>query len=184
MSRLPAGLTARRMLALYVAIAAALPLAFWPARDVPEGYGCDPEPPGHAAALETFRSGAIPLHAIAALMLIAALCAWSARRHGGAVGGATAVAASLACAYLALMLAWNDAYLPLGALAYFAAIFAMPVVAVAGVVALVVVRLRRPQRADTTRFVAVAALGWLLLLVGVPFHLDLVFLQGEGDIMC
>ncbi|HEX8647831.1 MAG TPA: hypothetical protein VF715_13100, partial [Thermoleophilaceae bacterium] len=153
MAGVAARLTAGRLLALYVAVAATLPAAFWPLRDVPEGYGCDPEPPGQEAAREAFQAGAIPLHAVAALVLLAALCAWSARRHGGHVGGATALAASLAFAYLALMLAWNDAFLPLAVLAYFAGIFAMPVVALAGVVALVVIRLRRPQWAESTRFV-------------------------------
>jgi hypothetical protein len=57
-------------------------------------------------------------------------------------------------------------------------------VALAGVVALVVIRLRRPQWAESTRFVAVATVGWLLVVVGVPFHLDMVLIQGEGDLMC
>jgi hypothetical protein len=183
MGRLLAGLTARWMIALYAVVAALPPLAFWVARDVPQGYGCDPEPPGHAAAMEEFQSGAVPLHAIAALVLIAALCAWSARRHGGAVGGATAVAASLSCAYLATVLVWNDAYWPLGLFA-FAAGYLMPAIAVVALVVLAVVRLRRPVRLRGAGFTAVATLGWLLLVVGLPFHLDLVYIQGEGDIMC
>src|SRR3712207_5682267 len=106
MGRLVAGLTAWRMLAVYAAVAAGVPAVFWPVRDVPPGWDCgDSEPPGQAARLEAFQEGMIPIHAVAALVLLGALCAWSAHRNGGSIGFPTALAAALFSAYLAVMLA-------------------------------------------------------------------------------
>lgn len=166
------------MLALYAVIAAALPAAFWPVRDVPKDWDCgEDEPPGQAAKLDAFQAGAIPLHAVAALVLLGGLCVWSARRKGGTVGAPTGIAAVLLLGYLVLMLAWNDAYLPLGAAAILlGAVYVTPVV----LLVLAGLSLARTRGRDT----AVAALGWALLLLGLPLHLDLVMLQGEGPWFC
>jgi hypothetical protein len=178
MAGVVARLTRGRILGLYVLVATAVPAAFWPVRDVPGNWSCgDSEPPGQDAKIDAFQAGAIPIHAVAALVLLAALCAWSAHRGGGSIAWPTALGAALFGGYLALMLAWNDAYAPLGFVAFVSlAFYAAPIL----LLVLLVLSLRRSRVRDT----AVAALGWALLLVGLPLHLDLVVLQGGGPFFC
>lgn len=174
-----AGVSARRVLALYAVVAATVPTVTWLVLDVPESYGDEAaEPPGHDAEVEAFESVVVPLHAGAALVLLAGLWAWSARRRGGLPGGATALAISAASAYLALTLAWNDAYLPLAILAFWVGLGTLPVVPLAALVAAATLRVRGRRLSEAGRRRAVAALGWYLLAVALPFHLDVALWQG------
>jgi hypothetical protein len=169
------------MLALYAAVVAVLLAVTWLVLDVPESYSDEAaEPPGHDAEVEGFAHAAIPLHAAAALVLLATLWAWSARRRAGGPGGATALAISAACAYLALMLAWNDAYWPLALAAFWVGLGTLPVVPLAALVSAAAFRVRGRRLSEAGRFRAVAALGWYLLLVALPFHLDVALFQGTS----
>ena len=175
------------MLGLYAAAAVLLPLPFWPFRERPEDWGCgDSEPPGHDAALDAWRSGAIPLHAGAALILLAALWAWSARHNEGKAGWRTTFFVVLTGVYIPIAAAWEEAFAPFAIATYIGAALIAQNAAVAGALAAVLllgVALRTPPPGKN-QFRLVAGLGWLVLLFGVPAHLTALYAEGYGPIIC
>ena len=180
-----ARLSAKWMLAVYGALAVVLPGVFWLLKEPPPDIDCYEDPgPSQQAAIDDFRWGAIPLHAMTALVLLAALCAWSARHNGGAVGRPTGVATFVLAAYLAVMLVWNDAFAPLGFAALFGTFYVVPIVVGVSFVAALVVWVARPWRRDQLRHRSVAAVGWLLLLYALPLHLTVVYLKGDSPLAC
>ena len=180
-------LSSRWMLAIYVVVAVVLPAPIWLFRDRPPYWSCgDEEPPGQDAALEAFRAGAIPLHAGAAVVLLAALLAWSERHGSDRTRQLTRVAVALAGAYLLIMLVWHEAFAPLAVAVFLGAALigenALLVVVIASVL-LVIVTARKSARKDDHSWL-ITALGWTLLLFGVPAHLAAVYLVGYGPIIC
>jgi hypothetical protein len=184
MGRVLAGVSAWRVLALYAVIAVGLPVLFWVVREVPGGYSCaEYDSPRHTARVEAFEAGAVALHAGAAALLLAALWLWSARCRGGVPGWPTLVAVPICAAFLALSVADHEAYEPYGVYAYLAAIPLVPLAAVALVLAGVTAWLN-PERRGAIVPVAVAAAGWVLLLLVLPFHLGHIEIQGDHPWGC
>ena len=173
------------MVALYAAIAAVVPIPFWLLRDRPENWDCgESAPPGQDAALDDFRAGAIPLHFTAAVVLMMALWAWSARRRGAGAGLPTAWSVVAYGLYITVAVAWNDAYAPLAILSVLALIYVMPILVPGALLAALIVWVRKPSALEGVRYHLVAGTGWALLLVGLPVHFDLVYLTGDGPMFC
>ena len=185
---------ARAAAAIYAAIAAAAALIvsiFVLGRTPPPGYGCGhTEPPGHDAALEAFRSGAIPVHLACAALLAAAL-AWLSRERAAAagrerkVGGPTVVGLALLLGYAGVSVLFPDFFVLAAGLSVVVVGGLTPVGAIAAslLIAAAIAWFRPRERAPRWSLAA-AWLGWVALAVGLPASYTFVWLAGSGPLFC
>ena len=176
------GIADRRLaLGLVLGLAALLAARFWLGlRPIPVNWGCgEIEPPGNGVA--AFRAGAPAIHAACSLILLAALVVLSWRRRGARPGAPTLIAATLVATTAFAALA-SPAKVGDGLLAgtFYVVLLSFGVVPLAGVACLVagaVVRWRPAPWLTATGL-------WIAATVLVPAHAILVYLHGEGPIVC
>ena len=176
----------RAALALALALTAALVAWYWlDLRPVPVDYDCgDAEPPGQAAALAAYRGTAPLIHLTCALSMLAALVALSYRRMRARgerhPGRPTAIAATLFTIVATVAVVVPD---PVGVIVLVVGLAGLlsaglPVIVALGcLVAGAIGSSKGAHWATTTGL-------WIAIVLGVPYHALLVYMQGNGPILC
>ncbi len=167
--------------ALVVVLGGVLAALFWLGRDLPVDYDCgETEPAGND--LDGFRRGAPFAHALAALILLGAIVylSWrrNVRRGLDRPGQPTIIAASVAALLIVV--------------AVFSEEFGVLVIAVSlitsglmyGLVVGAICLLVGASTSDRVGYWLTMVGLWQAVLGGVPFHALLVYLQGNGPILC
>ena len=162
-------------------------------RDSPPNWDCgDNEPVGQDARLDAFRSGAIALHVGCAAVLGAAIAALSAERvhkrgRPRAVGRPTLLALALVAAYIVASLIVHDLFVFAGFAGFL--VIGVGVEATSGgltvLAALVVAGLLVwGARRSRARGYLLATVAWFELTIGLAGSLAVIYLDGNGPILC
>ena len=176
----------RAALALALALSAALVAWYWlDLRPIPVDYDCgDAEPPGQAAALAAYRAAAPLLHLTCALSMLAALVALSHRRMRARgehrPGRPTAIAAAL-CALVAI--AGVVMPEPVGVIVLVVGLVGLVSSGLPAIVALGCLVAGAIGTSKAAHWATTTGL-WIAVLLGVPYNALLVYLQGNGPILC